>query len=174
MLSFPSPWSAPSHDIVLSCPAAPPGVPPDPYGVYDPGPVKSAFIATGWATLAVVLAIVLLCYLATRMSTGPRFQVRWWWCLGWSALASFLIPFIVLRPWPTRALPGSCENSPDAFAAALPWDVVVDRALTGLLWGVLLFVVLSLILTRVVGKSSWGGGFFHNRGVPYPRILPGD
>jgi hypothetical protein len=57
---------------------------------------------------------------------------------------------------------------------ALPWDIVVDRALSGILWGVVLFVVLSLILTRLVGKSSWSGGFFHNRGVPYPRILPGD
>src|SRR5690348_501735 len=133
LLSFPTPWSAPSGDIALSCPPAPPGVPPDLYGVYDPGPIKNAFMATGWATLLLVFSLVLLCYLATNMSTGPRFQWRWWGFLAGTATLSFVLPLLTLPWWPTHALQGSCENSPEPFAASLPWDLILARAFAGII-----------------------------------------
>lgn len=164
-------WATPPASLVLDCPPAPPGATNDPTGFFDPGTVDAAYSAAGWGSLVVVLLLVLLCYLLTEMSTGPRFTRRWLLFLVVAAVVCFAVPLGVLRAWPTHSLAGSCELFPDPFPAKLPWNEIVNRALAGLVWGLLAFVIVSVLATRIAGRFPWSGGFFHCRGCPWPRLL---
>lgn len=165
-------WSVPPADLPLTCPPPPPGEPADPTGFFDPATVHGAYSAAGWASLLLVLALVCLCYLWTSGSLGPRFMRRWVLFLALSGAAALGVAVLVLRTWPTRALAGSCETNPEPFLAALPWSEVLGRGLAGAVWGVLVFALLSLVLTRTAGLFPWSRGLFHHRGCPYPRLSP--
>ena len=67
------------------------------------------------------------------------------------------------------ALAGSCVTNPNPFPVTLPWSEILERGASGAVWSLLAFVVLSLLLTRTIGWLPQGGGFFHNRGCPWPR-----
>lgn len=165
-------WAPPGQDVALQCPPPVAGEPADPSGVFDPDTVREAFRAAGLTSLLVVLLLVLACYLFTRTSTGPRFSKRW---VGFAATAgalAFAVPIAVLRAWPTHALAETCETNPEQFLAKLPWDLILTRGVAGLIWGLLAFLLISVMLTRALGRYSWMGGFFHNRGTPWPRLIP--
>ena len=120
-----------------------------------------------------IILLVLACYLWTRVSLGPVFVKRWWVYLLGSLAVGALVVFGVLSAWPTTALASSCQSNPDAFAAALPGSFVLARTFAGALYGMLLFILLSLLLTQTVGRiAGLRNGFFHNRGCPWPRVLP--
>ncbi|MEJ7811620.1 MAG: hypothetical protein WKG32_14505 [Gemmatimonadaceae bacterium] len=164
-------WAPPPADLALSCPVPAPGEPVDPGGFFDPATVAGAYSAAGWISLAAALLLVVLCYQLTAVSTGPRFTKRFF--LFWlvTALTCFTIPVLVLRTWQTHALAGSCETNPEPFLVPLPWSVILNRGFAGLAWGLLAFFLLSLLLTRSAGRFPWAGGFFHNRGTPWPRLV---
>jgi hypothetical protein len=166
------PWSAPA-DLTLVCPAAAAGQNTNPFGTYDPASVASAVAATTaiWAVLIVALAVA--CYQSKRMSLGPSFVKRWWLFLAASAAIGALAGFAVLTLWPTIALAASCQSDPSAFQISLPGSFVSGRTVSAGLYGALLFIVLSVLLTQTVGRIAkpWNG-FFHNRGCPWPRIVP--
>jgi hypothetical protein len=163
-------WPAAPTDLSLNCPAAPPGANPDPTGIFDPSALGAAYLYANIASLVAVLVAVGACYLMTRTTLGPRFVARWWL---FSAVASLLcaLSATIVRYYPTVAFAGSCENNPEAFPMQVGWDVVLARAAVGLGWGLVAYFVASLVLSQTAGRARWGGGFFHNRGYPWPRLL---
>lgn len=162
-------WAGPPEDLTIVCPAPPPGDPTPPPGYLDPATVSAAYGATGWATVLIVVSLVLVCYLLSRTSLGPGFVKRWWVFLLLSAVGGFLAAISILSSWPTRALPGSCVTDPNPFTVGLPWSEIITRGVAGSAWAVLVFILLSLLLTRTLGWLPQSGGFFHNRGCPWPR-----
>jgi hypothetical protein len=161
---------APSDVTLAPCPAPPPDQPVDPFGFYDPASVSSAYMAAGWFTVGLVLLLVVLCYLWRSGSLGPRF-VRRWWLTGIAAVVlAAVVGGATIALWPTHALAGSCETLPTAFPRHLPGALALGRAVAGLVWGLVLYPLASLLLTRSIGYlPAAGNGFFHNRGCPLPR-----
>ena len=165
-------WAHAPLGATVPCPAPREGEPPDPAGLYD-----ALAMAALWNRMAIisalaVLVLVLGCYLLPRTSLGPRFVRNWWFSLGGAALACFLIPLALglTTEMPVRA--GSCSTRPAAFLVDLPTGLLMDRMFAGLVWGVLAFLVLSLLGTQLLGRSRLAGGFFHYRGCPLPRWNP--
>lgn len=165
-------WAGPPARLPVACPAPPPGEPLPPPGEFDPSTILAAYSAAGWLSLVAVVLVVLVCYLFTTGSTSPRFTIRWFVFLGIAAVVAFAVPVVVLRVWPTRALANSCLTNPTAFTVTMPWDVVISRGLAGIVWGVLVFTLVSILLTRTAGRWPSAGGFFHHRGCPWPRFAP--
>jgi len=166
-------WAAPPDPLEFSpCPPAPPGGQADPIGNFDPETVSAAFTTAGVASAVAVLLVVLLCYLATSKTLSPGFVKRWWLFGGLASLLAAIVPAAVLRLWPTRAAAESCTTLPTAFPLDLPWDIIIERAVAGLIWGAFAYVILSLLLTKTLGRFPAAGGLFHNRGCPHPRFRP--
>ena len=161
----------PTGNLSLICPDPAPGQAVAPPGLYDPNGVSAAFGHVAIASSITVLLCVILCYQMTRAALGPRFVKQWWMWLIASAVACTLVAFVVLTIAHTTAYPGSCSTNPLPFDAPLPQNVVLLRTAVGFAWGMVAFVIFSLIMTRTVGRvPSTGNGFFHNRGCPLPRV----
>jgi hypothetical protein len=157
-------------NLALACPPPAPGETRDPTGFFDPASVSAAFQAAGWVTAGLVVALVVVCYLANSTTVGPRFVRRWWMFGIATVFVAALAGGAVVALWPTHALASSCETLPTAFARHLPLNVVLNRAFAGLLWGAVLYFLVSALLAWTVGLvPSAGNGFFHNRGCPVPR-----
>lgn len=166
-------WASPPDDVALTCPPPLPDQLWDPNGIFDPAPVAAAYQWAALATGVLVLAAVLACYLLDRRSLSRRFVWRWWTVLGAASVAGALVPLAMLfLVVPQHARAGTCDTNPLAFDATFPLDVALNRALAGFVWSALAFVLLSLLLTRAAGWHPAAGGFFHNRGCPWPRINP--
>jgi hypothetical protein len=165
-------WSPPPANVSLTCPAPAPGEPPDLNGFFDPAPVAAAYQWIVYASVAAVLLGVLLCYLLSRSSLNRDFVRRWYGFLIGTMVAGALIPVLVLYLVPQHALAGTCETNPLAFAARLPGALMVSRASAGLVWCGLAFILASLLFTFAAGRHPASGGFFHNRGCPWPRWNP--
>ena len=166
-------WAGPPGRIPVTCPLPLPGDPAATApGFLDPSMVRAAYSVTGLATLAAALAVVLVCYLATRTTLGPRFVVRWYAFWGLAVALGLALPFAILRLWETRVYPGSCATNPTPFASPIPWSEVIERGAAGAVWAFAAFFVLSLLLTRTLGLLPLAGGLFHNRGCPVPRWRP--
>lgn len=166
-------WAPPPASLPLNCPPPPDGQIPDPLGFFDYMTVSAAFNTAATVSAAIAIAAVVICYAMTSTTLGPRFVRRWWITLGLTALVTFGAVWLILQRAPTTALAGSCELSPDAFAATLPLGVILSRSLAGLVWSMLAVFLLSSVLTLTLGRIAHArNGFFHNRGWPWPRILP--
>jgi hypothetical protein len=166
-------WATPPSSLSLNCPPPPDGQTPDPLGFYDFDSVTAAFNAAAVVSAAIVVLAVVICYWFTSATLGPRFVRRWWIALATAALLTPVSVWVVLRRAPTTALAGSCETSPDAFSVILPFGTMLSRSLAGMLWAILAVVLLSSLLTATIGRIPHvRNGFFHNRGWPWPRILP--
>lgn len=166
-------WAAPPADVELACPPPAPGDPPDLNGFFDPLPVATAYQWAAVATALLVLAAVLACYLTDRRSLSRAFVRRWWVFLGVASVIGAVVPLAMLYfAVPQHALAGTCDTNPLPFAATYPLDLALSRSLAGLGWGGLAFGVFSFLLTRAAGWHPSSGGFFHNRGCPWPRINP--
>jgi hypothetical protein len=165
-------WAQAPLGIRVKCPAPLPGEPADPGGTYDPLQLGALWNSIAITSLIVVLALVLGCYLLPRASLGPRFVRAWWLGLAGSAAACFLIPLAVGLTTEIRMYAGSCTTRPAAYPVELSASLLTDRMFAGLLWGMLAFAVLSLAGTQLLGRSRLAGGFFHNRGCPWPRWNP--
>jgi hypothetical protein len=166
-------WAPPHANIPLTCPPPAPGESPDLNGFFDPGPVAAAYQSTALATALLVLLAVLACYLLDRHSLSRAFVRRWWMVMAGTVFVGALVPLAMLYfVVPQHALAGSCETNPLPFAATYPLGLALSRALAGFFWSALAFGVFSILLTRVAGWHPASGGFFHNRGCPWPRINP--
>lgn len=166
-------WAAPPADVELTCPPPAPGDPPDLNGFFDPVPVATAYQWAAAATGLLVLAAVLACYLTDRRSLSRAFVRRWWVSLAIASVIGALVPLLMLYfAVPQHALAGTCDTNPLPFAATYPLGLALGRSLAGLVWGALAFAVFSFLLTRAAGWHPAAGGFFHNRGCPWPRINP--
>lgn len=167
-------WAVPPVDLSLPCPAAASGQSTNPTGHFDNATVMAAFNSAAlWSTIAVI-AIILFCYMATRKASGPRFDKRWVLSGVASLIICGVISYAALHFAHTTAAANSCESNPNAFAWALPDNVVLNRTIAGLVWGALAFALGSFIFTRAFGwYPSLTNGFYHNRGTPWPRLLTG-
>lgn len=166
-------WASPPANVALTCPAPAPGESPDLYGVFDPVPVNTAYQWTAVVTALLVLLAVLACYLLYRSSLSRRFVRRWWVALLVTAVIGALVPLAMLYlAVPQHALAGTCETNPLPFPETFPLGLALNRALAGFFWSALAFLVFSLLLTRAAGWHPASGGFFHNRGCPWPRVNP--
>ncbi|HYW14064.1 MAG TPA: hypothetical protein VE871_19015 [Longimicrobium sp.] len=166
-------WASPPADVVLICPLPIPGDPRDFSGFFDRGPVATAYQWTALATGLLVLAAVLACYLLDRRSLSRRFVWRWWTVLGAASVAGALVPLMMLYLVVSQhASAGTCTTNVLPFPEMFPVAVALNRALAGFVWSALAFVLFSLLLTRAAGWHPAAGGFFHNRGCPWPRINP--
>jgi hypothetical protein len=167
-------WAGPPVGLQLTCPRPADGQNVNLIGYFDDASVRAAFDAVaGWSAVA-VLVVILYCYMATRQASGPRFDRRWVFALIGSALACAGVAYVVLHTANTTAMAQSCQTNPSAFAIGLPGRVVGGRVLAGVLWGLLAFALGSVTLTRLLGwYPSLRNGFYHNRGTPWPRMLPG-
>jgi hypothetical protein len=166
-------WAPPPPDVALVCPLPPPGGDIDPYGVFDPVAVSTAYQWTAVATGVLVLVAVLACYLLDRRSLSRAFVRRWYAVLSGTAVLGALVPLVMLYlVVPQHALAGTCSTNPLPFPETYPLDLALARALAGFAWASLAFVAVSFLLTRAAGWHPAAGGFFHNRGCPWPRINP--
>ena len=103
-------WAGPEEIPIVPCPAPTPGQAGDPGGFADPATVSAAYNTVGLISLSVVLLLILICYLWTSQTLGPRFVKRWWVTAALAALLCALIPIPVLRMWDVRAAIGSCSR----------------------------------------------------------------
>jgi hypothetical protein len=165
-------WAHPPIGAVVPCPPPLPGNPPSPGGLYDPAHLTSFWNSITLFSFIAVLLLVVLCYQLPRSSLGPRFVRGWWIIFAFAGVAGATVPALmgIGRQITVRA--GSCSTHPSAFLADLPYNLMFDRIFAGAIWGMLTFVVLSLIATRLLGMSRHAGGFFHYRGCPWPRWNP--
>lgn len=157
----------------LTCPQAAQGQTTNVEGEYDPQSLASAAHVSGAAWALTVALVVCICYNWTRLSLSARFVMRWWIFLAIAALAGSVIVAMTFAFWPMTALANSCQSDPRAFMVSLPGSMIWNEALAALAYGGLLFVVLSILFTGVLGRFAHArNGFFHNRGCPIPRPLP--
>lgn len=168
-----APWAAGARTLPVPCPPPIPNDPPDPSGYLSPESVAALMGQAYWLTLLLCVAAVSTCYLMTRQSTGPAFQKRWIVFLLGSTVLAWVMNQVLLRVGTVRAAASACTTDPSPFPAHLPGDFVHGASLGAALVTLLLVVLFSLIATRVIGRRPWARGFYHNRGVPLPRMLPG-
>lgn len=165
-------WAPPPTDVPLTCPPDA-AVEVASTGFIDPGPIEAAYQWSAAVTVLLVLLAVLACYLLYRSSLSRAFVRRWWLVLGIASVIGALVPLAMLYlAVPQHALAGSCETNPLPFTATYPLGLALNRALAGFVWSALAFGVFSFLLTRAAGWHPASGGFFHNRGCPWPRINP--
>jgi len=166
-------WAQPPVGIRLDCPPPRAGDPADPGGLYDAAEIVARWQTMGGVSVALVVALLLGCYLLPRASLNRGFVVRWWGTLATSGVLCLLVPLPVGLYSPVHARAGSCSTRPAAFPVDLPLDLLLPRMLAGLVWGLLAFALASLLATWLLGRWSGAGGFFHYRGCPWPRWNPG-
>jgi hypothetical protein len=163
-------WAGPPGNLEVACPPPLPGEVAG-SGFFDPRTVAGAYESAGWISMATVILLTVVCYAFTRFTTGSAFRARWLRFTLAAAILSAALATLVLFLAPTRALAETCETLPEAFRAPLPWKVILSRTLAGFVWGPCAFLVVSVVLTQTAGRFPWFGGFFHNRGIPWPRLL---
>ncbi|HEX8271790.1 MAG TPA: hypothetical protein VF615_03995 [Longimicrobiaceae bacterium] len=166
-------WAQPPVGVRLPCPLPRAGEDYDPGGLYDAAEIAARWQAMAGVSAALVVALLLGCYLLPRASLNRGFVVRWWAALAVSGGLCLLVPLVVGLYAPVHARPGSCSTRPAAFPVDLPLELLLPRMLAGLVWGLLAFALVSLLATRLLGRWSGAGGFFHYRGCPWPRWNPG-
>lgn len=166
-------WAAPPERLALACPPGAPGQTTNPTGFFDDRTVRAAYTLVSIESMVLVLAFVLICYLLTRSSTGPRFTRRWLACWAGAAVLAGVVAWGQLHYAPgTTAEVNTCEANPAAFAVALPGAYAITRATAALVWALLAYPLLSLLLTQTAGRvPGLHNGFFQNRGTPWPRLL---
>jgi hypothetical protein len=165
-------WAQPPVGARLECPPPRVGDSYDPGGLYNAAEIAARWQVMAFASIALVVALLLGCYLLPRASLNRGFVVRWWATAGLSGVLCLLVPLAVGMYSPVHARAGSCSTRPAAFEAPIPFDLLLPRMLAGSMWGLLAFAAASLLATWALGRWSGAGGFFHYRGCPWPRWNP--
>lgn len=166
-------WALPPVGARLECPPPQAGDPADPSGLYNAAEVAARWQMMAAVSIALVVALLLGCYLLPRASLNRGFVLRWWGAWGLAGGLCFFVPLAVGQLSSVHARAGSCSTRPAAFPVEIPFDLLLPRMLAGLVWGLLAFAVISLLATRLMGRWPGTGGFFHYRGCPWPRWNPG-
>lgn len=166
-------WATPPATLALACPPGAPGQTTNPTGTFDERTIRAAYTVVSAESFLAVLLFVLGCYLLTRASTGRRFSRQWAACWAGAVVAAGLAAWWKLHYAPgTTAEVQTCESNPAAFPVPLPGGYVVARTAAACVWALLVYPLLSLLLTQTVGRvPGVRNGFFHNRGTPWPRLL---
>ncbi|HEY0152210.1 MAG TPA: hypothetical protein VGB92_09445 [Longimicrobium sp.] len=166
-------WALPPVGARLDCPPPRAGDPADPGGLYNAAEIAARWQLMAAVSIALVMALLLGCYLLPRASLNRGFVLRWWGALGLAGVLCLFVPLAVGQFSPVHARAGSCSTRPAAFPVEIPLDLLLPRMVAGLFWGALAFAAVSLLATRLLGRWPGTGGFFHYRGCPWPRWIPG-
>lgn len=129
--------------------------------------VQALFLYVFISSLAVALAGVLLTYAATRR-IGRPFVRRWWTMLGASIAAAALVALGMLLAFPVAT--SGCEAGEGM--ARVPGEWMALRPLAAALHALVLYVVLSWLLTTVLGRVLKQGRWYDNHRVPFPALVP--
>lgn len=129
--------------------------------------VQALFLFVFLATLAVALAGVLFTYAATRR-IGRPFVRRWWTLLGVSVAAAVVVAVAMLVAFPVAT--SGCEAGEGM--ARVPGEWLALRPLAAALHALVLYVVLSWLLTTVLGRVLKQGRWYDNHRVPFPALVP--
>lgn len=161
------------NSISFTCPPSGSGGAGPTLGFYDGASVASAYDVLALASVIAVLVIVLVTYLGTSKTLGPRFVFRWYWGGAVAAIGCAVLAYTLLSIMPTHAAAGTCPSNLNPFLLRLPASLIMTRAVAGFVWGLLAYVLFSVILTATIGRfAAVRNGFFHNRGCPFPRFVP--
>ncbi|HYH79616.1 MAG TPA: hypothetical protein VEX86_07455 [Longimicrobium sp.] len=167
-------WAHPPIGAMLVCPEPRTGEVRDPGGLYNAAEIATRWQVMAGVSFAVVIGLLLFCYLVPRASLNRGFVVRWWITWAVSGVLCLIVPLAVGLLSPVHARAGSCSTRPAAFEIPfIPFDLLLPRMVAGLMWGLLAFTIASVLATKLLGKWSGAGGFFHYRGCPLPRWNPG-
>ena len=157
----------------FTCPVAAQGQTTNPLGDYDQSSVSSAVHASAAAWGLSITMLVVICYNWTKLSMSPRFVVRWWVFLIVGPIIGAASVFLTLSNWHTTAVANACQSDPRPFPIALSSGFIWEQVWAATIYGVLLFILTSVVLTALAGRiAHQNNGFFHNRGCPIPRALP--
>jgi hypothetical protein len=161
-----------THNVTIVCPAGVPGTSSAANGFIDASSLAAAYRANAAVWAAVLLALVLACYLTAPASLNRGFVAKWWMYWAGAVLLGALVPLGVLSLAPLHALRGSCATRPGAFPVQLTFGQILPSMEAWAFWAFWAFPLVSLLLTRLAGWHPASGGFFHYRGCPWPRWNP--
>jgi hypothetical protein len=128
---------------------------------------QSLFLFVFVSTLVAALVTVVLAYAATRR-VGMPFVRRWLRWLGAAVAVSAVLAAVILLAFPVAT--SGCEAGEGL--AAVPGEWVAMRSLLAALHGAILYVVLSWVLSTLLGRVLRQGRWYDNHRVPYPALLP--
>ena len=142
------------------CPASPEGQRQTAQAVVAAADWQSAFTVAAVITLVVAAVMVLIAY-ETRVM-GDRFWRRWWWFLGGATLLSFLASLLWLATTAVRT--EGCEFGD--VSTRIPFSYALNRSTVSLVQGLLLFVVLSWLLT-LIARATRRAKWYNNSRIPF-------
>ena len=156
-------WWAAFREISVDpnvCPASPEGQKQAAQAVVAAADWQSAFTVAAVITLVVAAVLVLVAY-ETRVM-GDRFWRRWWGFLVGTSLVSFLGSLLWLATTSVRT--EGCEYGD--VTTRIPFSYAFNRSTVSLVQGLLLFVILSWVLTliaRATRRATW----YNNSRIPF-------
>ncbi|HET7233901.1 MAG TPA: hypothetical protein VFJ16_28075 [Longimicrobium sp.] len=163
-------WPFSPGEITIS----PNHCPPLASGAYQAA--DAALRVEGWQTLflfvflssvVAALVMVLLAYAATRR-IGMPFVRRWLTWLGVTGAIAAVAAAALLLAVPVAT--SGCEAG--EAVARVPAGWMALRSLLAAVHGTILYVLLSWLLSTVLGRVLRQGRWYDNHRVPYPALLP--
>lgn len=155
--------------ISVRCPR---GLPGKEIGYIATESVEAAYRLNALIWAAVIVAVVLACYLTASASLNRSFVVKWWMYWAAAVFLGLLVPLVVLSVAPLKLVSGSCG----AYRAGMPVHMSFTQIFPSMeiwaIWALAAFPLLSLLFTRIAGWHPASRGFFHYRGCPWPRWNP--
>ena len=156
-------WWAAFREIPVAasvCPASPEGQRQAANAVVSLGDWHGAFTVAAVITLVLAVVLVLACYETRAM--GDRFWRRWWKFLAAGGVLAMLASLLWLAT--TTVQTEGCEFG--NVATKIPFSYAFNRSTVSLVQGLLLFVLLSWLLTliaRVTKRAVW----YNNSRIPF-------
>lgn len=128
---------------------------------------QTLFLFVLLATTLAALVGVVAAYRFTRR-IGQPFVRRWRHFLGWTVLGSVLVALVLLTAVPLGI--AGCEAGPASTRLPAAW--VALRTLVAALHGAVLYLLISTLLSTVLGRMMKQGRWYDNHRVPLPSQLP--
>jgi hypothetical protein len=129
--------------------------------------VQALFLFVFIATLVVALGGVLYTYGFSRR-IGRPFVRRWWKMLGVSVAAASIVAVVMLLAFPVAT--SGCEAGNGV--ARVPGAWLALRPLAAALHALVFYVLLSWLLTTILGRALKRGRWYDNHRVPFPALIP--
>lgn len=128
---------------------------------------QGLFLIVFVVTFVVALAMVIVAYAATRR-IGMPFVRRWTAFMAWSAVAALVVAMVILLLVPVAT--SGCEAT--EAMARVPMEWVAMRSLVAAMHGLLLYLLLSALLTALLGRMLRRGRWYDNHRIPFPFLVP--
>ena len=156
-------WWAAFREIRVDpsiCPASPEGQRQTANAVIAVGDWHSAFTVA--AVITVVLAVIMVLVAYETRVMGDRFWKRWWGFLAGTSVLAMLASLLWLATTSVRT--EACEFG--NVATRIPFSYAFNRSTVSLLQGLVLFVVLSWLLT-LIARATKRAVWYNNSRIPF-------